>query len=90
MQVIRSLNGLVSNIEDAQAHADAHDSQAYMPPCVVSHGAQLAPGAQQLQDDLTQQPQDDLTQQPHDDISSVLANVTRQLSVKFDLHDKLQ
>lgn len=72
MQVIQSLNGLVSDIEDAQAHTGAHDSQAYM----------LAPGVQQLRQDLTQQ--------PHDDISSVLANVTRQLSVKFDLHDKLQ
>lgn len=85
MQVIRSLDELVSDFEETSAVTTDQHRQFAHP--VFAHARAVLHQSEQQQ----QQWQQQQWQQQHSQVSvtDVVAAVSRQLSEKFDLHDTL-
>ena len=77
MQVIRSLDELVTDIEDTSAVTA--DRRSHIAHPIMSY----SPVGDALHQSEQQQ------QHSHPSMTDVIADVSRQLSMKFDLHDNL-
>lgn len=82
MQVIRSLDELVTGIEDTGASITEQHPCIAAPICMVADGNDRA-----VLHRSEQQPQHQQQQHSRLSMPDIVADVSRQLSEKFDLHD---